>query len=257
MVFLSFILILILFNFNLRQFTLPYFEYMTAFCRLPSRECSRVPPQFTLNTKYTLDYSLLNYYLIESCVCIFLIISLLIRLFPLCMNSVNTKVSVKLFPSDVVLLFLIFIDKIDVFILLVTYHDDFRIFNSNSCHSRYSISQLYTLILMFLSRTALLMSLLEMLPSWLVFIRLIVANDVETNPGDYSNSFFTFCNWNINSLAKDNFQRVQLLEAHNTLFDYDLISLCETSLNDTVPIPDPLLKNYTFISNINLDNTRY
>ena len=95
-----------------------------------------------------------------------------------------------------------------------------------------------------------------MLPSWLVFIRLILANDIETNPG-FSNSFFTFCNWNINSLAKDNFSRVQLLEAHNTLYKYDLISLCETSLNNTVEIPEPLLENYTFISKNNPNNTRH
>ena len=40
-------------------------------------------------------------------------------------------------------------------------------------------------------------------------------------------------NWNLNSLAKDNFQRVQLIEAHNSIFDYDLISICETSLSDS------------------------
>jgi hypothetical protein len=37
--------------------------------------------------------------------------------------------------------------------------------------------------------------------------------------------------WNVISLAKDNFQRVRLIEAHNSIFNYDLISICETSLN--------------------------
>ena len=72
------------------------------------------------------------------------------------------------------------------------------------------------------------------------------------NPGDFTNSFFTFCNWNVNSLAKDNFQRVKLLEAHNSLYNYDLISLCETSLNDTVDVPDTLLENYSFVSSNSL-----
>ena len=45
--------------------------------------------------------------------------------------------------------------------------------------------------------------------------------------------------WNLNSLAKDNFKRVSLIEAHNSLFNYDMISICETSLNDTVEIPEP------------------
>ena len=33
----------------------------------------------------------------------------------------------------------------------------------------------------------------------------------------------------LNSLIKDNFIRLNLLEAHNSLFNYDIISLCETT----------------------------
>ena len=52
-------------------------------------------------------------------------------------------------------------------------------------------------------------------------------------------------NWNVNSFAKNNLERVQLIEAHNSIFNYDLISLCETSLNESIEIPDPLLNDYT------------
>ena len=54
-------------------------------------------------------------------------------------------------------------------------------------------------------------------------------------------------NWNLNSLAKDNFQRVELIEAHNSQFNYDLISRCETSLNDAIETPDQLFNDYNFI----------
>jgi len=91
---------------------------------------------------------------------------------------------------------------------------------------------------------------------WLVFIKLILANDVERNPGYIGNNLFTFCNWNLNSLGKENFCRVELIEANNILHKYDLISLCETSLNDTVELPDTMLENYTFISSNNPNNTR-
>ena len=37
------------------------------------------------------------------------------------------------------------------------------------------------------------------------------------------------------------------VEAHYALFKYDLISICETSLNDSIDIPDPLLHDYTFL----------
>ena len=61
--------------------------------------------------------------------------------------------------------------------------------------------------------------------------------------------------WNV-SLAKDNFQRVRLIEAHNSIFNYDLISICETSLNDSVELPDTLLNDYTFVPANNPVNTR-
>ena len=40
------------------------------------------------------------------------------------------------------------------------------------------------------------------------------------------------------------------MEAHNAIFNYDLISICETSLNDTVEIPETLLNDYTFVQAI-------
>ena len=86
-----------------------------------------------------------------------------------------------------------------------------------------------------------------LLPSWLIFIRIILSNDIETNPGDLRQGFFTFCNWNLNSLAKDNFHRVRLLEAHNSIFDYDIISICETALNDDIELPEKLMEEFTFI----------
>ena len=94
-------------------------------------------------------------------------------------------------------------------------------------------------------------------PIWICFLKILLSNDIELNPGDFSDSFFSFCNWNINSLAKDDFKRIQLLEAHNSLYNYDLISLCEVGLNDSIEIPDPLLENYTFISKNKADNSRH
>ena len=57
-------------------------------------------------------------------------------------------------------------------------------------------------------------------------------------------------------MAKDNFKRVKLLEAHNSLFNYDLIALCETSLNDSTEIPETLLNNYTFVACNSPNNTK-
>ena len=64
-------------------------------------------------------------------------------------------------------------------------------------------------------------------------------------------------NWNLNSLAKENFERVKLIEAHNSIFNYDFISICETSLNDSVELPVTLLDEYVFVPANNSANTRH
>ena len=60
-------------------------------------------------------------------------------------------------------------------------------------------------------------------------------------------------NWN-HSIAKDNFQPVQAIEAHNSHFNYDIISICETSLSDSIEILDPLLNDYTSLPANDPDN---
>ena len=92
---------------------------------------------------------------------------------------------------------------------------------------------------------------------WFTLIKIILSNDVESNPGDLSNGFFTFCNWNLNSLAKDDFYRIKLLEAHNSVSNYDIISICETSINDSVNLPDVMLENYSFIPSQNHGNSKH
>ena len=55
---------------------------------------------------------------------------------------------------------------------------------------------------------------------------------------------------------QDNIQRVRLIEAHNLKFNYDLISICETSFNDSVELPNTLLNDYTFVPANNPANSR-
>ena len=51
--------------------------------------------------------------------------------------------------------------------------------------------------------------------------------------------------WHLNSIEKNKFERVRLLEAHN--FNYDLISICETCLTDSSELEVPDLEGYKFI----------
>ena len=101
-------------------------------------------------------------------------------------------------------------------------------------------------------------SCVKRVPHWLPIILIILSNDVHLNPGpQFQSNFFNFTSWNVNSLAKENFQRVRLIEAHNSIFNYDLISICETSLNDTVELTETLLNGYTFVPANNPANNRH
>ena len=101
-------------------------------------------------------------------------------------------------------------------------------------------------------------SLRKNVPFWLPTILILLSNDIHLNPGPhFQSNFFNVMTWNLNSLAKDNFKRIRLIEAHNTLFNYDLISICETSLNDSVELPGTLLDDYTFVPVNNPANVRH
>ena len=101
-------------------------------------------------------------------------------------------------------------------------------------------------------------SLIKNVPLWLRTILLLLSNDINLNPGPhFQNNFFNFMSWNLNSLAKDNFQRIRLIEVHDAPFNYDLISICETSLNDSVELPETLLDDYTFLPSNNPANVTH
>ena len=95
-------------------------------------------------------------------------------------------------------------------------------------------------------------SVINNVPQWLPIILILLSNDIQLNPGPELLKFMT---WNLNSLAKENFQRLNLIDARNSIFDYDLTSIDETSLNDTVELPETLLDDYTFVHTNNTANT--
>ena len=97
---------------------------------------------------------------------------------------------------------------------------------------------------------------------WYISLMLNLSYDIHPNPGpkshsphSYTNGYFSFCNWNLNTLCKDNFCRIPLIEAHTALFKYDIISLCETSLNDSNQPEENILPGYKFVSRNNPDGS--
>ena len=73
-------------------------------------------------------------------------------------------------------------------------------------------------------------------------MRLALCPDIHPNPGpthwnNFTGWFLSFCNWNLNTLSKEGSIHITLLEAHME-HNYDIISLCETSLDDNVQVPE-------------------
>ena len=91
--------------------------------------------------------------------------------------------------------------------------------------------------------------------SWLPILLILLAHNIHLNPGPkHMENSLSFMNWNLNSLPKNEFERIHLLEAYNSIFNYDLISICETNLNSSIELPDPLLNGYTFLFSNNPSN---
>ena len=60
----------------------------------------------------------------------------------------------------------------------------------------------------------------------MILLLLICAGDIELNPGPRKNNTsynFSFCHWNLNSIAAHNFSKLSLLGAYNVQHQFKLI----------------------------------
>ena len=58
---------------------------------------------------------------------------------------------------------------------------------------------------------------------------LFACGDIELNPGPKKRSScydFSVCHWNLNSITAHDFAKIDLLQAYNTIKQYDMICLC-------------------------------
>ena len=91
-------------------------------------------------------------------------------------------------------------------------------------------------------------------------ILLVFSGDIETNTGrdpDYRSSF-SFCHWNLNSIAAHNFIKITLLQACNPIHNFDIICLSETYLDNCHHSDDDqlALPGYNLIRGDNPNNIK-
>ena len=63
---------------------------------------------------------------------------------------------------------------------------------------------------------------------------LLLAGDIESNPGPNREQGLKFCHWNLNSICARESMKIPQIEAYNTIYHYDILALSETMLNDSV-----------------------
>ena len=86
-----------------------------------------------------------------------------------------------------------------------------------------------------------------------VFRRILLSGDLETNPGPDT---LDFCCWNVNSITAHEFLRVSLIEAYNSVYNYDLIGIVETHLDSMIDEGRLALDGYTFVKSDHPQNVK-
>ena len=76
-------------------------------------------------------------------------------------------------------------------------------------------------------------------------------NDENLGPGTLD-----FCCWNLNSIAAHDYLRVSLIEAYNSVYNYDLIGIAEIHLDSTVDKDRLALGGYTYMQNNHPQNVK-
>ena len=62
---------------------------------------------------------------------------------------------------------------------------------------------------------------------------LVRSRNVHENPGP-NDSNLKFFHWNLDSLTARNNTKISLIEAYNSVFNYDLIAVSDTRLNQSI-----------------------
>ena len=65
-------------------------------------------------------------------------------------------------------------------------------------------------------------------------ILLLLAGDIELNPGPQTENCLRFFHWNLNGICARNGVKIPLIEAYNSLYKYDVFAVSESMLDRTV-----------------------
>ena len=76
------------------------------------------------------------------------------------------------------------------------------------------------------------------------FIQLIRSGDIEIQPGPIKNAL-KFCHWNLNSVLAHDRIKISLLEAYNSVYNYDILVLGETYLSGDISHDETFIEGFS------------
>ena len=74
---------------------------------------------------------------------------------------------------------------------------------------------------------------------------LMLAGDIESNPGPQIDNCLKFFHWNLNSICARNKVKISLIEAYNSLHRFDVIAVSESMLDSSVSNDDIFIKGFS------------
>lgn len=82
----------------------------------------------------------------------------------------------------------------------------------------------------------------ENFPSKLI---MLLAGDIETNPGPATASCLKFCHWNLNSICARGGIKTSLIEAYNSVHHFDVIAISESMLDQSISNEDIFIEGFS------------
>ena len=74
---------------------------------------------------------------------------------------------------------------------------------------------------------------------------LLLAGDIETNPGPHTDNCLKFFHWNLNSLCTRDNIKISLIEAYNSINQFDVLALSESILNSSISNEDIFIEGFS------------
>ena len=74
---------------------------------------------------------------------------------------------------------------------------------------------------------------------------MLLAGDIETNPGPETASCLKFCHWNLNSICARGGIKTSLMEAYNSVHHFDVIAISESMLDQSISNEDISIEGFS------------